>query len=145
MCNNSSLPEYDNISNLIQRRNQLDDRDNVLELQEIRLRQSAGIIDGAEADLLTQQVFARTADSFVARRSFRERFCSLYSSYISVADNIEQIADLAERVCTVISELYPQLLVDLSVATLSAIVILKRGVDFYCSVSSPLPMADLAS
>jgi len=120
------------LGDLIQYTQELDDRDTALEIEEIKLRRLAGQLDRAEATLDEQKILAAAADRLVARRSFRERFCSLYAGHKALAITVETVADLAEKVCGVINELYPTLMGYFAVATLSAIVILKNGVDLYC-------------
>jgi hypothetical protein len=127
--------QIESLKALIQYSQELDDRDTALEIEEIRLRRSAGQLDNVEATLNEQKILASAADRLVARENFKERFCSLYVEQEPLATTVETVAELAEKVCEVINELYPTFMGYIAVATLSAVVILKRGVDLYCSAA----------
>jgi hypothetical protein len=118
---------------LVQRRHELHDRDSCLELEGIKLEQLMGRIDSTEAALREESKLAAVADEIVERESFRRKFCISYAGYKPLADRLEQIVDLAEKVGEIINNLYPHLLGHARLAVVSAILIIKKSFDIYCS------------
>jgi hypothetical protein len=150
LSNDSSAEQLDNVSiyespndpeerfnHLIQRMQELQDRRSLLELRKLQLKRSAKLVDEAEYALKEQKELAAVADRMVERRSFRDHFCGLYRSYQPVTEVIEAVAEL---VVGVITQLYPHWLADFwaasSVAVLSSVVILRKGIAVYCAASS---------
>jgi hypothetical protein len=125
------------MTDFVNRKQSLEDRDRRLELEQITLDQELGAIDSSEAYLLAEKIRAASADNLVTRNNFRQRFCKLYIQYEIIADGFEQKLDLAVKVFELIIHLYPSWREEpqatMAVSILTATIILKKGIDLYCA------------
>lgn len=129
----SDESQLEHLRNLARRKETLKARKFKLEIERIKLEQQIGQISKAEAAISQQKIIATAADDLIKRKTFRERFCLLYHEHERLTTTVDLVVDLADRVCDVIAELYPNLVGYAALATLSAIGILKKGIDLYCS------------